>query len=233
LTEKGPPDIYFFGMILTISPNRLDGESANATAQSCWNCLYCREGSIPMADAGEITILLRDWRAGDPAAIEHLFELVYPQLRQIAGALFRGERPENLLQPTSVVNELFLKLIRQRSLRFEDREHFYSLSARLMRRVLVDHARSEGRQKRDHGIPVPLHEDLAWIDARPAEMMDLDRVLEELEQLDPRKCRMVELRFFLGFTSEETAELLNTSKATVDRELRFIRGWLYDRLHEE
>jgi len=101
-----------------------------------------------------------------------------------------------------------------------------------MRRVLVDHARSEGRQKRDGGIPVPLHADLAWIDARPAEMMDLDRVLEELEQLDERKCRMVELRFFLGFTAEETADLLNTSKATVDRELRFVRGWLYDRLHE-
>jgi len=186
-----------------------------------------------MADAGEITVLLRDWRAGDPAAIEHLFELVYPQLRHIAGALFRGERPENLLQPTSVVNELFLKLMRQRSLRFEDREHFYSLSARLMRRVLVDHARSEGRQKRDSGTPVPLHADLAWIDARPAEMMDLDPNLEELDQLDARKCRMVELRFFLGFTAEETAELLNTSKATVDRELRFVRGWLYDKLHRD
>jgi RNA polymerase sigma factor (TIGR02999 family) len=171
-----------------------------------------------MAEAGEITVLLRDWTAGNPAAIEHLFELVYPQLRQIAGALFRGERPENVLQPTSVVNELFLKLIRQRSLRFEDREHFYSLSARLMRRVLVDNARSEGRQKRDGGLPVPLHP-------------DMDRVLEELEQLDVRKCRMVELRFFLGFTAEETAELLNTSKATVDRELRFVRGWLNDRLH--
>ena len=185
-----------------------------------------------MPAAGEITALLHDWKEGDPAAIDHLFELVYPQLRQIAGVLFRGERPENLLQPTSVVNELFLKLIRQRSLRFEDREHFYSLSARLMRRVLVDHARSEGRQKRDWGVPVPLHPDLSWIDARPAEMMDLDRVLEELEQLDERKCRMVELRFFLGFTAEETAELLKTSKATVDRELRFVRGWLYDRLHE-
>jgi RNA polymerase sigma factor (TIGR02999 family) len=184
-----------------------------------------------MPEAGEITVLLRDWSAGSPAAMEHLFELVYPQLRQIAGALFRGERPENLLQPTCVVNELFLKLIRQRSLRFEDREHFYSLSARLMRRVLVDHARSEGRQKRDGGVPVPLHPDMAWINARPAEMMDLDRVLEELEELDSRKCRMVELRFFLGFTAEETAELLNTSKATVDRELRFVRGWLNNRLH--
>src|SRR5664279_4125377 len=156
-----------------------------------------------MPEAGEITVLLRDWTAGNPAAIDHLFELVYPQLRQIAGALFRRERPENVLQPTSVVNELFLKLIRQRSLRFEDREHFYSLSARLMRRVLIDQARSEGRDKRDGGARVPLHPDIAWIDARPAEMMDLDRVLEELEQLDPCKCKMVELRFFLGFTADE------------------------------
>jgi RNA polymerase sigma factor (TIGR02999 family) len=186
-----------------------------------------------MPEAGEITMLLRDWKAGDPAAVDHLFELVYPQLRQIAGSLFRGERVENLLSPTSVVNELFLKLIRQRSLRFEDREHFYSLSARLMRRVLVDHARSEGRQKRDGGIPVQLQSDLAWVEGRPAEMIDLDRVLEELEELDPRKCKMLELRYFLGFTADETAELLGTSKATVDRELRFVRGWLSERLQVE
>jgi RNA polymerase sigma factor (TIGR02999 family) len=180
---------------------------------------------------GEITELLREWSAGRPDAIERLFEVVYPQLRQISGALFRGERPENVLQPTSVVNELFLKLIRQRSLRFEDREHFYSLSARLMRRVLIDHARSQKRQKREGGIVVPLEENLAWIDARDVEFMDLDRVLSELDELDPRKCRMVELRFFLGFSAEETAELLNTSKATVDRDLKFVRGWMYDRLH--
>lgn len=184
-----------------------------------------------MNPPGEVTELLREWREGKPDAVDRLFETVYPQLRQIAGALFRGERPENILQPTSVVNELFLKLIRQRSLRFEDREHFYSLSARLMRRVLLDHARGQGRQKRDGGISVPLDEKLAWIDARSVEMMDLDRVLDELEELDPRKCRMVELRFFLGFTAEETAELLSTSKATVDRELKFARGWLYERLH--
>jgi RNA polymerase sigma factor (TIGR02999 family) len=182
---------------------------------------------------GEITVLLREWGDGKPDATEHLFELVYPQLRNIAGALFRGERPENLLQPTIIVNELFLKLVRQRSLRFEDREHFYSLSARRMRRVLVDHARSEQRQKRDGGIPVPLHEGMAWVDAKDAEVIDLDRVLVELEELDPRKCRMVELRFFMGFTVEETAELLNISKASVDRDLRFVRGWLYDRLHAE
>lgn len=184
-----------------------------------------------MSQPGEVTELLREWGAGSPDAIDRLFDVVYPKLREIATALFRGERPENVLQPTSVVNELFLKLIRQRSLRFEDREHFYSLSARLMRRVLLDHARSEGRQKRNGGISVPLDERLAWIDTSPVEIMDLDRVLNELDELDPRKCRMVELRFFLGFTSEETAELLSISKATVDRELKFTRGWLYERLH--
>lgn len=191
-----------------------------------------REGSARLSHAGEVTELLREWSEGRPDAIERLFDVVYPQLRQIAGALFRGERPENLLQPTCVVNELFLKLIRQRSLRFEDREHFYSLSARLMRRVLLDHAREQGRKKRDGGISVPLDEKLAWIDARQVEIMDLDRVLDELEELDPRKCRLVELRFFLGFTADETADLMGLSKATVDRELKFARGWLYERLHD-
>jgi RNA polymerase sigma factor (TIGR02999 family) len=100
-----------------------------------------------------------------------------------------------------------------------------------MRRVLLDHARGERRQKRDGGVLVPLDENLAWINAKEVELMDLDRVLDELEELDPRKCRMVELRFFLGFTAEETADLLSTSKATVDRELKFVRGWLYERLH--
>ncbi len=184
-----------------------------------------------MSEPGDITLLLHQWSNGGTTANEALFDLVYPHLRRIAGALFRGERPENILQPTIVVNELFLKLVRQRSLRFEDRQHFYSFSARLMRRVLVDHARSERSKKRHGGTAIPLRDDLLWIDVHPADAIDLDRVLEELNQLDPRKCRMVELRIFLGFTAEETAELLQTSKASVDRELRFVRGWMYDRLH--
>jgi RNA polymerase sigma factor (TIGR02999 family) len=180
-----------------------------------------------VSESGEITVLLNQWSGGEPAASEPLFALVYPQLRRIAGALFRGERPENLLQPTSVVNELFLKLVRQRSVRFEDREHFYSLCARLMRRVLVDQARSEGRVKRSGGTPVPLEDELASVTTSPESAIDLDRILDEI---DPRKCRMVELRFFVGFTAEETADLLGMSKATVDRDLRFARGWLADRL---
>ncbi len=182
-----------------------------------------------MGESGEITLLLRQWNGGDATALDPLFALVLPQLRQIAGCLFRGERPANLLQPTSLVNELYLKLVKQRRLCFEDRGHFFSLAARLMRRVLLDHARLEGRQKR-HGTPVPLHDELAWVDATSADVLDLDRVLDELEAIDERKCRMVELRYYLGFTAEETAELLNTSKATVDRDLKFVRAWLFDRL---
>jgi RNA polymerase sigma factor (TIGR02999 family) len=179
---------------------------------------------------GEITVLLREWKDGKPRAMDRLFEAVYPRLREIAGGLFRRESPAHVLQPTGVVNELFLKLVRQRNLRFEDREHFFSLSARLMRRVLVDHARSNHRQKRDGGMPVPLEERVAWIEAQDVSLLDLDRALNELDQLDPRKCEMTELRLFLGFSAEETAELLGTSKATVDRELRFVRGWLFERL---
>jgi RNA polymerase sigma factor (TIGR02999 family) len=182
-----------------------------------------------MAD-GEITTLLREWRDGKPQAIDRLFEAVYPRLREIAGALFRGESLERILQPTSVVNELFLKLVQQRTLRFEDREHFYSLSARLMRRVLIDHARARRSQKRQGGMAVPLEERLAWIETDDVDLLDLDRALDELDGLDARKCHMAELRFFLGFSAEETAQLLCVSKATVDRELRFVRGWMFERL---
>jgi RNA polymerase sigma factor (TIGR02999 family) len=174
--------------------------------------------------------MLHAWSEGNTASMDALFEMVYPDLRRIAGALFRGERPENLLQPTCVVNELFLKLLRQRSLRFEDREHFYSLCAQLMRRVLVDHVRSEGRRKRDGGVSVPLHDDMLWVEESPVSTIDLDRILQELERIDPRKCRMLEIRVFLGFTSEEAAELLHVSTASVNRDMRFVRTWLKDRL---
>ncbi len=141
-----------------------------------------RERRSDLSRTDEVTQLLHEWSDGTPDALDRLFDVVYPQLRQIAGALFRGEAPEHLLQPTIIVNELFLKLVRQRSLRFEDRQHFYSLSARLMRRVLMDHARSEGRQKRGSGGSVPLDEKLAWIGADSVELLDLERVLDELNQ---------------------------------------------------
>ncbi len=184
-----------------------------------------------MPENGDITLLLRQWGSGDASALEDLFPLVYPQLKQIARGLFRAERPESLLQPTILVNELYLRLLRNRTLKLEDRAHFYSFAARLMRRVLLDQARMQNRQKRDGGLPIQLADDLAFVSGSPPEMIDLDRALTELEQLDPRKCHMLELRFFLGFTAGETAELLNVSKATADRDLKFARSWLYDRLH--
>jgi RNA polymerase sigma factor (TIGR02999 family) len=183
-----------------------------------------------MASPGEITQLLRQWGGGDPAALTALFELVYPDLKRIAQALFREESSASLLQPTSMVNELYMKLVKQNRLRLEDRNHFFNLAARLMRRMLVDYARSAGRKKRDGGVPITLREDMSWMEADPGSIVDLDRALNELQEIDDRKCRIVELHFFLGFTLEETAELVGASKATVDRDLKFARGWLQDRL---
>ena len=180
---------------------------------------------------GDVTLLLRRWSDGDAAALDPLFSLVYPRLRQIAGALFRGESAANPLQPTGVVNELFLKLAEQRRLQFTDREHFFSLGSLLMRRILVDAARAERRDKRDGGIRIPLDLDLVGTTVGPsADVLDIDRALEELELIDARKTRIVELRLFLGATAEETADLLKMSKATVDRDLRFARAWLIERL---
>ena len=184
-----------------------------------------------MKPAGEITELLRQWTVGEPDSLDPLFRLVYPRLRQIASALFRREDRASILQPTGVVNELFIKLLRQHSLQFENREHFFSFAASLMRRILIDHARAEGRDKRDGGLRIPLQDEMAWVATVPSpDLLDLDRALRELHAIDPRKSQLVELRFFLGTTSEEAAELLQTSKATVDREMKFARGWLSDRL---
>ena len=183
-----------------------------------------------MENSGDITVLLRDWGGEHGIDANQLFVLIYPRLRAMAGALMRRERPDSLLQPTGVVNELFLKLVRQRKLDFESRQHFYSFAARLMRRILVDYARAENRQKRDGGEMVPLEDHLAWFEYDPARMVDLDEALAELEQLDARKCRMVELRFLLGFTVAETADLMGVSTSSVDRDLFFSRIWLRDRL---
>lgn len=142
----------------------------------------------------------------------------------------RQERPGNELQPTGVVNEFYLKLVQQRRLRFEDRAHFLSLAARFMRRILVDQARQLGSLKRDGGKPVVLSDDLSWVAAAGPEMLDVDRLLNELQQIDDRKCRLIELRYFLGCTVPEIEEILSLSKATVDRELKFARAWVRDRL---
>src|ERR1700749_95018 len=157
--------------------------------------------------------------------------LLYPQLRLVAAAYAGREKRKDLLQPTALVHELYLKLLQQRKVAWEDRRHFYVFAARSMRMILIDHARAQRAQMRGSGIDrVPLTEDLVWIEIGSPEMIDLDRALEALAELDLRKVRLVELRYFLGCSAEETAELLGISKATGDREVRFIKGRLVERL---
>ena len=183
---------------------------------------------------GEITVLLAKWRDGEPTAFEELMPLVYPHLRRVAAAYVRRERNPDVLQATSLVNELYLRLLQQKQAVGDDRRHFYTFSAKVMRLILIDHARGNQAQIRGGGLQrVPLSDDLAWVNIGSPELLDLNRALDELNALDPYKVQLVELRYFLGCTSEETAALMQISKATVDRELKFIKGWLYRRIHPD
>lgn len=182
--------------------------------------------------SGEVTQLLRQWTAGKPDAIESLAPLVYQHLHRIAQGYLSRERSGHTLQATGLVNEVFLRLLEDKRADWQDRGHFYSFAARMMRRILIDHARAVRSEKRGGEVQkIPLAAELAWVDAQGTEILDLDTALHDLEALDPKKARAVELRYFLGCTAEETAEILEVSKATIDRELRFTRSWLMDRLN--
>lgn len=188
------------------------------------------ESPIP----GEITSLLQRWSGGDAAALDDLVDVAYRELHSIAAGYLRQGNRQGALQATELVNELYLRLARQRTAQFSDRYHFYSFAAMLMRRILNDCSRRMHAQKRPgSGDRVPLHPDLAWIDAAGEEMLSLDQALAELEFLDERKVRIIELRYFLGCTNEETAELLGVTRSTVDRDLQFAKTWLYRRLHPQ
>jgi len=181
--------------------------------------------------SGEITTLLDRWARGDAQAFQALTPYVYEDLRRLARSFLRRERSEHTLQATGLVNELYLVLLKGTADPFHDRSHFFSFAARAMRRILVDHARTRGTEKRGSGTPhMELSPEIAWIDSTGPEMLDIDRLLDELELLDARKARAVELRIFLGCTAEEAAELLGVSKPTLDRDLRFSLAWLAERL---
>ena len=181
---------------------------------------------------GEITELLAQWGEGDREALTSLASLAYSDLHAIAMTFLRREGRDHTLQATALVNELYLRLARQKHVHLTDRSHFYSLSAMMMRRILNDYARQSLALKRAgrDWVRVPLHEDLAWIDASSEEMLALDQALHELEAIDARAVRIVELRYFLGCTNDETAEALALSRSTVDRDLEFAKAWLYRRL---
>ena len=167
-----------------------------------------------------------------PSAFDELVPLVYPQLRQMAAGYIHREMNPDVVQATVLVHELYLRLLNQKKAAWDDRRHFYIFCARMMRMILIDHARENQIKMRGGDSKcVPLNEELLWVKIDSPELLDLNRALDELGALDQEKVKLVELRYFLGCTAEETAALMLVSKATVDRELKFIKGWLYQRMH--
>ena len=181
---------------------------------------------------GDVTQLLLSWEAGDSVNLERLMPLVYSDLHRIAVGLMRRERCDHTLQPTALLNELYMRLLRQRKMSCEDRHHFFVFAARLMRNILTDHARARMTQCRGGGDrhDLPPSPFLTWIGTSDADLLDLNRALDRLETQDPRKARLLELRFYLSCTTEEACEILDISHATAERELRFARAWLFSTL---
>jgi RNA polymerase sigma-70 factor (ECF subfamily) len=182
--------------------------------------------SMPLR--GRVTDLLLAWGQGEQSAAERLIPLVYDELRARAASVLRSERPGHTLTPTALVNEAYLRLVDQRLPALEGRKHFYAIAARVMRQVLVDHARSRKAAKRNAGrAPLPLDEAPQISNERGGEIVALDDALATLAGVDPGKARLVELRYFTGLTIDETAEMLGVSSATVKREWALARAWLH------
>lgn len=178
----------------------------------------------------EVTLLLEAINEGDRAAGDRLVPLVYGELRGLAEAYLRRERRDHTLQPTALVNEAWIKLADQRRVAWRGRAHFFGIAAQAMRRILVDHHRRRSAARRDAAKEVTLVEDATRTFRDPLDLISLDSALQELEGVDARAARVVELRFFGGLSVEETAEVLDVSTPTVKRDWRMARAWLYAHL---
>ena len=180
-----------------------------------------------LAASSPVTQLLRAWSSGDQSALEQLIPLVEAELRRLARIYMARERIGHTLQTTALVNEAFVRLVDARQLPWQDRAHFLGIAARLMRRVLVDHARARGMKKRGAGAyTLPLDEGMAVSPAPNVDLLMLDRALKALAAVDERKCHVIEMRFFGGMTVEETAAALDVSPDTVKRDWRLAKLWL-------
>lgn len=186
-----------------------------------------KRGSVVQVSApGEITRLLGELRAGRQDAASRLVPVVYGELRRMAAHYMRWERQDHTLQPTALVHEAYLRLVGQRE-DWRNRAHFFGVAAQLMRRILVDHARGHQAEKRGGAWPkVSLDEAFVYSQEKSGELLAIDEALARLEQWDPRQSRIVELRFFVGLTVEETAEVLGVSPKTVKRDWSVARAWL-------
>lgn len=182
----------------------------------------------------EITTLLRSWSSGDVQAGSDLLEKVYRDLRTQAARYLRRERSDITYQPTALVNEVYLKLNEQDRIQWQSRSHFFAISAQLMRRILVDHARARQSLKRGGDqMRVPMEIAMDSANVRPRELLALDDALKELATVDPMKSQLVEMRFFGGLQFQEIAKVLDISTATVNRHWRVARAWLYRRMSGE
>lgn len=179
-----------------------------------------------MSETHEVTLLLAEWAKGNPDALNDLMPLVYRELRQLAASYLRKERPGHTLQPTALVHEAYLRLVDQTNPTWQSRSHFYGVAARLMRQILVDHARRKQAGKRG-GLQVSLDEVVSFQPERSRDLVALDSGLKALEKIDPRKCQAVELRYFGGLSMEEIAQALDVSAVTVRRDLRMAEAWLH------
>ncbi len=175
----------------------------------------------------EVTQLLREWSGGRKEARDELLGLVYEPLRAIAGRHLHRERDGHTLQPTALVNELYLKLVGQRSVAWNDRAHFFAVAAQVMRRILVDHARRKNSEKRGGDmVAVTIGAALDMAASENFDVVALDVALQNLEKIFPQQARIVELRFYAGLTIDETAAVLSVSPATISREWTMARAWL-------
>jgi RNA polymerase sigma factor (TIGR02999 family) len=178
-------------------------------------------------ERSDVTQLLLDWSDGDESALERLMPLVFDELRRIARGFVSREGREHTLQPTALVNEVYLKLVDRRRVQWKNRAQFFGFTAEMMRRILVDYARGRQTAKRGAGVAkISLDDTLGLAKTRDMELVKLDDALEALAEIDPRQARIVELRFFAGLTNEEVGEVLDVSATTVKREWRTARLWL-------
>jgi RNA polymerase sigma factor (TIGR02999 family) len=187
-----------------------------------------------MASTRSVTALLNDWSRGDIAALEQLLPLVYTELRRIAARQLRGERVNHTLQPTALVHEVYLRLVDQRQVDWQDRAHFLGVAAQMMRRILVDHARRHDARKRGDGVQCVSIDDAKELAAsQEMPLLTLDHALGRLEKVDPELARIVELRAFGGLTIEEAAHVLKVSPSTAKRDWRTAKAWLNRELGAE
>jgi RNA polymerase sigma factor (TIGR02999 family) len=180
---------------------------------------------MSLAPANNVTQLLLEWRGGNQTALDRLMPLVYNELRRLAQHYMRNEKPGHTLQATALVNETYLRLVNI-DVSWQDRAHFFAVAARLMRRMLVDHARGQQRAKRDGGARVTLDDSLEVFSQPGSDLLELDQALNRLAESDQRKSDIIELHFFGGLSNDDVAEALGVSRATVQRELRLAKAWL-------